>query len=173
MARKLPDGNGDNLGFGPADRKSELHMGQQNRYCHAQCQRCCRADQVQPERRSLSAKGGVRGRSKQSGQHVLRREPSDHASHKLGHAHVIAESCAASGEAVTFTATITSPTVMPTGPVTFAVGKTVLGRRSSAAGKQSSQFPRWPWVQPKSRQRITGTRTSPRVRRQSTQTVHQ
>ena len=28
------------------------------------------------------------------------------------------------------------------------------------------QFPRWQWVQPKSRQRITGTRTSPRVRRQ-------
>jgi hypothetical protein len=31
------------------------------------------------------------------------------------------------GQGVTFTATITSPTVTPTGPVTFTVGKTVLG----------------------------------------------
>jgi hypothetical protein len=31
------------------------------------------------------------------------------------------------GQAVTFTATITSPTVTPTGPVTFTTGKTVLG----------------------------------------------
>ena len=31
------------------------------------------------------------------------------------------------GQAVTFTATITSPTVIPTGPVTFTSGKTVLG----------------------------------------------
>lgn len=32
-----------------------------------------------------------------------------------------------SGQAVTFTATITSPTVKPTGPLTFTAGKTVLG----------------------------------------------
>ena len=31
------------------------------------------------------------------------------------------------GQAITFTATITSPTVMPTGPVTFAAGKMMLG----------------------------------------------
>ena len=31
------------------------------------------------------------------------------------------------GQAVTFTATITSPTVTPTGPVTFTAGKQVLG----------------------------------------------
>ena len=41
----------------------------------------------------------------------------------------------ASGQAVTFTATITSPTVMPTGPVTFAVGKTVLGTAQLSGGK--------------------------------------
>jgi hypothetical protein len=32
-----------------------------------------------------------------------------------------------SGQPVTFTATITSPTAKPSGPVTFAIGKTVLG----------------------------------------------
>jgi hypothetical protein len=41
----------------------------------------------------------------------------------------------ASGQAVTFTATITSPTVLPTGPVTFAVGKTVLGTAQLGGGK--------------------------------------
>jgi hypothetical protein len=41
----------------------------------------------------------------------------------------------ASGQAVTFTATITSPTVMPTGPVTFAVGKKVLGTAQLSRGK--------------------------------------
>lgn len=40
-----------------------------------------------------------------------------------------------SGQAVTFTATIISPTVMPTGPVTFAVGKTVLGTAQLSGGK--------------------------------------
>ena len=39
------------------------------------------------------------------------------------------------GQAVTFTATITSPTVMATGPVTFAVGKTVLGTAQLSGGK--------------------------------------
>jgi len=39
------------------------------------------------------------------------------------------------GQAVTFTATITSPTVTPTGPVTFAVGKTVLGTVQLSKGK--------------------------------------
>ena len=39
------------------------------------------------------------------------------------------------GQPVTFTATITSPTVTPTGPVTFAVGKTVLGTAQLSAGK--------------------------------------
>ena len=38
------------------------------------------------------------------------------------------------GQAVTFTATITSPTVMPTGPVTFAAGKTVLGTAQLSGG---------------------------------------
>jgi len=41
----------------------------------------------------------------------------------------------ASGQAVTFTATITSPTVLPTGPVTFAIGKTVLGTAQLSGGK--------------------------------------
>jgi hypothetical protein len=39
------------------------------------------------------------------------------------------------GQAVTFTATITSPTVLPTGPVTFSVGKTVLGTAQLSGGK--------------------------------------
>jgi hypothetical protein len=41
----------------------------------------------------------------------------------------------ASGEVVTFTATITSPTVKPTGPVTFSAGKTVLGTAQLSGGK--------------------------------------
>ena len=40
-----------------------------------------------------------------------------------------------SSQSVTFTATITSPTVTPTGPVTFAVGKTVLGTAELSGGK--------------------------------------
>jgi hypothetical protein len=39
------------------------------------------------------------------------------------------------GQAVTFTAKITSPTVTPTGSVTFQVGKTVLGTAQLSAGK--------------------------------------
>jgi hypothetical protein len=39
------------------------------------------------------------------------------------------------GQAVTFTATITSPTVTPTGPVTFTTGKTVLGTAQLSRGK--------------------------------------
>lgn len=39
------------------------------------------------------------------------------------------------GQAVTFTATITSPTAKPTGPVTFTVGKTVLGTAQLIGGK--------------------------------------
>jgi len=38
-------------------------------------------------------------------------------------------------KAVTFTAKITSPTVTPMGPVTFHVGKTVLGTAQLTAGK--------------------------------------
>jgi hypothetical protein len=38
------------------------------------------------------------------------------------------------GQAVTFTATITSPTVKPTGPVTFTAGKTVLGTAQLSNG---------------------------------------
>jgi len=41
----------------------------------------------------------------------------------------------AQGQAVTFTATLTSPTVKPTGPVTFTAGKTVLGTAQLSAGK--------------------------------------
>jgi Bacterial Ig-like domain (group 3)/FG-GAP-like repeat/FG-GAP repeat len=40
-----------------------------------------------------------------------------------------------SGQAATFTATITSPTAKPAGPVTFAVGKTVLGTAQLSGGK--------------------------------------
>jgi len=40
-----------------------------------------------------------------------------------------------SGQLVTFTATIKSPTAKPTGPVTFAVGKTVLGTAQLSGGK--------------------------------------
>jgi hypothetical protein len=39
------------------------------------------------------------------------------------------------GQAVTFTATISSPTVVPTGPVTFTAGKTVLGTAQLGSGK--------------------------------------
>ena len=39
------------------------------------------------------------------------------------------------GQAVTFTATITSPTLMPTGPVTFTAGKTLLGTAQLSGGK--------------------------------------
>jgi len=39
------------------------------------------------------------------------------------------------GQAVTFAATITSPTVVPKGPVTFMAGKTVLGIVQLSAGK--------------------------------------
>jgi hypothetical protein len=39
------------------------------------------------------------------------------------------------GQAVTFTATITSPTCKPTGPVTFTAGKTVLGTAQLANNK--------------------------------------
>jgi len=39
------------------------------------------------------------------------------------------------GQAVTFTATISSPTVIPTGPVTFLAGTTVLGTAQLGGGK--------------------------------------
>jgi hypothetical protein len=39
------------------------------------------------------------------------------------------------GQAVTFTAVITSPTVTAQGPVTFTVGKTVLGTAQLSSGK--------------------------------------
>jgi hypothetical protein len=39
------------------------------------------------------------------------------------------------GESVTFTAKISSPTVTPTGPVTFTTGKTVLGTAQLSGGK--------------------------------------
>ena len=39
------------------------------------------------------------------------------------------------GQAVTFTAKITSPTVVPTGPVTFTLGNTVLGTVQLSGGK--------------------------------------
>jgi hypothetical protein len=38
------------------------------------------------------------------------------------------------GQAVTFTAKIASPTVTPTGPVTFTAGKTVLGTAQLSGG---------------------------------------
>jgi hypothetical protein len=39
------------------------------------------------------------------------------------------------GQAITFTATITSPTVIPSGPVTFKAGTTVLGTVQLSSGK--------------------------------------
>jgi hypothetical protein len=39
------------------------------------------------------------------------------------------------GQTVTFTATIASPTVTPSGPVTFSIGKTVLGSVQLSGGK--------------------------------------
>jgi hypothetical protein len=39
------------------------------------------------------------------------------------------------GQAVTFTAKIASPTVTPTGPVTFSLGKTILGTAQLSKGK--------------------------------------
>jgi hypothetical protein len=41
------------------------------------------------------------------------------------------------GQSVTFTATVTSPTVAATGPVTFTAGKTVLGTAQLSKGKAS------------------------------------
>jgi len=41
----------------------------------------------------------------------------------------------APGEAVTFTAKITSPTIVPSGPVTFTAGKTLLGTAQLSNGK--------------------------------------
>jgi hypothetical protein len=41
----------------------------------------------------------------------------------------------AQGQAVTFTATISSPTVIPTGPVTFTAGKTVLATAQLSGGR--------------------------------------
>ena len=41
----------------------------------------------------------------------------------------------AQGQAVTFTATITSPTVIPTGPVTFMAGTKILGTAQLSGGK--------------------------------------
>ncbi|SPF31571.1 hypothetical protein SBA1_100027 [Candidatus Sulfotelmatobacter kueseliae] len=42
---------------------------------------------------------------------------------------------ATEGQAVTFTAKVTSPTVEPTGPVTFMAGQTVLGKRHLKGGE--------------------------------------
>jgi hypothetical protein len=44
------------------------------------------------------------------------------------------------GQAVTFTAKISSPTVTPTGPVSFTSGKTVLGTVQLSGGKAHSDF---------------------------------
>jgi hypothetical protein len=41
------------------------------------------------------------------------------------------------GQAVTFTAKITSPTVLPTGPVTFTAGTTAIGTVQLSGGKAS------------------------------------
>src|SRR6185437_16207610 len=41
----------------------------------------------------------------------------------------------AQGQSVTFTAKISSPTVIPTGPVTFTAGKTVLGTAQLSGGQ--------------------------------------
>ena len=41
----------------------------------------------------------------------------------------------AQGQGVTFTAKITSPTVVPSGPVTFKAGTTVLGTAQLSGGK--------------------------------------
>jgi hypothetical protein len=48
---------------------------------------------------------------------------------------ISSQSSSTHGEAVAFTATVTSPTVVPTGPVTFAAGKTVLGTAQLSNGK--------------------------------------
>jgi len=48
------------------------------------------------------------------------------------------------GQAVTFTATISSPTVIPTGPVTFTAGTTVLGTAQLGGGKAKLLIPSLP-----------------------------
>ena len=48
------------------------------------------------------------------------------------------------GQAVTFTAKITSPTVVPTGPVTFTLGNTVLGTVQLSGGKATFTTSRLP-----------------------------
>ena len=79
----------------------------------------------------------------------------------------------ASGEAVTFTATITSPTVMPTGPVTFAVGKTVLGTAQLSGGKAKFTISTLAVGSTKVTATYYGNSNIAKIRRQSTQTVHQ
>ena len=48
------------------------------------------------------------------------------------------------GQTVTFTATITSPAVTPTGPVTFTAGTTVLGKGQLSGGKATITTPALP-----------------------------
>jgi len=48
------------------------------------------------------------------------------------------------GEPITLTAEITSPTVLPTGPVTFTVGKTLLGTAQLKGGKAKLTVSSWP-----------------------------
>ena len=74
------------------------------------------------------------GRREQPPQHLRHREPSGERDHERGKDY-LTPNPSTLGQAVTFTATITSPTVIPTGPVTFAVGKTVLGTAQLSAGK--------------------------------------
>ena len=55
------------------------------------------------------------------------------------------------GQVVTFTAKIASPTVTPTGPVPSRRGRRCSERCNSAAGRRSSQRPRWTWARPRLR----------------------
>jgi hypothetical protein len=48
------------------------------------------------------------------------------------------------GQAVTFTAKITSPTIMPSGPVTFTLGQTTLGTAPLSGGKATFTTPSLP-----------------------------
>jgi len=125
------DINGDNFGTSYAHRKNQLHLGHQHhRHSHAQLEWRGHAHDVQPECSPLSSDGGVLGRPEQWTQRISYREPGGTSFATL----ISSPNPSTQGQAVTFTATITSPTVMPTGPVTFAAGKTVLGTAQLSGG---------------------------------------
>ena len=72
------------------------------------------------------------------------------------------------GQAVTFTATISSPTVIPTGPVTFTPGRPCSGQRQLSGGKgKADDLVTARWLDQGHGDVLRETRTSPRVQLRS------